>query len=83
MVDFLIHNQLSLAYIKWLFILGTPLLARCDRAISFHKIKEGERWENMCSQEPHMTFSLPDSQHENGHYSLMGSRNDESFVGWR
>jgi hypothetical protein len=27
-----------------------------------------------------VTFSLPDSLHENGYYFLMGSQNDESFV---
>jgi hypothetical protein len=57
----LIHNQLSLAYKQWLFILGTPLQARCERAISFQEIKDGERWENMGSREPRVTFSLPGS----------------------
>jgi hypothetical protein len=53
----------------------------CERAISFHEIKEGERWENMGSREPHVTFSLPNILHENGQYSLMGSQNDKLFVG--
>jgi hypothetical protein len=34
----------------------------------------------MGSWEPRMTFSLLDNLHENGHYSLMGSQNDEPFV---
>jgi hypothetical protein len=35
----------------------------------------------MGSREPRVTFSFPDSLHENGHYTLMGSRNHETFVG--
>jgi hypothetical protein len=55
MADFLIHNQLSLPYIPWLFILGTPLLARCESTISFLEIKEGE---NGTKENGRVTFSL-------------------------
>lgn len=32
-------------------------------------------------EKPRVIFSLPGSLHLNGHYSLMGSRKDEPFVG--
>jgi hypothetical protein len=43
------------------FLHSVPLLSRCERAISFHEIKEGERWKNMGFREPRVTFSLPES----------------------
>jgi hypothetical protein len=70
-----------LAWIQWIFLLETPLLARCQRFISFHEIKKDERYENVTSENPHVTFTLPGSLHLNYHNSLMGSQKDEPFVG--
>jgi hypothetical protein len=37
--------------------------------------------ENVVSGKPCVTFSLPGSLHLNYHNSLMGSQNDEPFIG--
>ncbi len=81
-VYFLIQHDMSfLAWIQWIFLLETPLLARCQRFISFHEIKKDERCENVVFEKPHVTFNLHGSLHINYHNSLMGSQKDELFVG--
>jgi hypothetical protein len=70
-----------LAWMQWIFILGTPLLVGCQRFISFHEIKKDERCENVVFEKPHVTFNLHGSLHINYHNSLMGSQKDDPFVG--